>query len=641
MHARPARVLASVICSLFVAATGCREPAPKDPTPAPSAEGGGGGGLPFSPLAGMFASKLDEPGPYEAPRASADHAEGTPALGVVAWEGTVSEVAGMSLFGGASTPLRDLIAQLDAAAADANTTGLAIRIGDLGIDLVAAEELRHALADFRSGGKPAWCHAERLTDTTYHVATACSRIGLAPLGELAITGPAATPIHVKGLLDRVGVTADFLHVGAFKGAAEPITRDAPSPEMLETLGAIVERRWASQLDAIGAARGLDHAGAVAAVDRGLFVGDDAIAAKLVDEVAPWETFRDHAAQGQPWRELRRGGKLADFATLQRFLGLLPPVRPSEPHVAVVFAVGNIVDGSGSGLVGAREEIASHTLVAALRAIAADDAVKAVVLRVDSGGGSALASEQIWHAAEALGERKPLVVSMGSAAASGGYYISAPAARIFAGADTLTGSIGVVGGKLVFGDALAQLGVNTFEVHRGERALMWSSMKPWTDAERSTVESMMRATYDTFVARVAEGRKLDRAAVEAIAQGRVWTGADAKARGLVDAIGTLDDAVADAETRGGVAPGTPLEIYPPEPTLRDILAGFGQVQSNVRGDAVVEPAALLLAHLLGPSANVAGLLDPRVRARLQTMLSTLVALRSARIWAASPALWWTW
>jgi protease-4 len=590
----------------------------------------------LSPLAGMFASKLDDPGPYEAPRQSKGYSDGTPAAAVIEYDGAIGEVAGMSWMGNATTPLRDLVVQLDKAATDPSITSLALRIGDISIELAHAEELRAAIGRVRKAGKPVWCHAELLDDTRYHIASACEHIGLAPLGEVAITGPAATPIHVKGLLDRVGVTADFLHVGAFKGAAEPLTRDAPSPEMLETLGAIVERRWATQLDAIGSARGLDHEAAVAAMDRGLFVGEDAVASKLVDEVSTWQSFRDRARGAEEWRTLRRGPTVADFSTLQRFLGLLPPDRPSEPHVALVYAVGNIVDGSGSGLVGAREEIASRTLVAALDAIAADDAVKAVVLRVDSGGGSALASEQIWHAAKALGDKKPLVVSMGSVAASGGYYISAPAAKIYAGNDTMTGSIGVVGGKLVLGDALASVGVKTYEVHRGERALMWSSMQKWNAAERATVEGMMRATYDAFVGRVAEGRKLERTAVDAIAQGGVWTGADAKSKGLVDAIGTLEDAIADASARGEVALGTPLEVYPPEPTLRDILTSFGTGLVQARGPDVVDLVAQGLGVALqGPALH----LDPRLRHELGRALATVLALRSARIWATAPTVFW--
>jgi protease IV len=317
--------------------------------------------------------------------------------------------------------------------------------------------------------------------------------------------------------------------------------------------------------------------------------------------------------------------LEDFASLQRFVGLLPPKRPKGPHVALVNAVGNIIDGKGSGILGAREEIASRTLVAALRALTRDDDVKAVVLRIDSGGGSALASEQIWTAASELAEAKPLVVSMASVAASGGYYIASPAAKIYARENTLTGSIGVVGGKVVFGEALASLGVDTYAVKRGERALMWSIADRWTPSEREAVTQMMEITYERFLERVARGRSMERDAVHAIAQGRVWTGSDAKARGLVDELGGLDAALADAHRMAGLEPGA-LQVYPPEPTLRDIVASFGGVDAG--------PTWSLAAGgrdtLLGSAARTLGAELHGV----EDIVRTLGDLRDSRIWAVS-------
>lgn len=590
----------------------------------------------LGPLAGMFASKLDEPGPYEEPKASSDEKEGEGAVAILEWKGPISEVAGLSLFSGATTPLRSLTDQLAELGDRADTTSILVRVGDLSIDAVAAEELRAAMLAVRAKGKSIACHAESWSDTTYHLATACEKIGLAPLGGVAITGPAATPIHVKGLLDRLGIVADFLNVGAFKGAAEPLTRDAPSPEMLETLGAIVEGRWTSQKKAIAAGRSVDDAAASGLIDHGLYTGEEAKTAKLVDEIATWGKFRDGVRGTTPWRKIRSASpmdKLGDFTALQRFLGLLPPDRPSDPHVALVYAVGNIVDGPGTGLVGAREEIASHTLVAALEALAADEKVRAVVLRVDSGGGSALASEQIWHAASDLAARKPLVVSMGGVAASGGYYISAPAAKIFANADTLTGSIGVVGGKIVVGDALASVGVRSYEVHRGKRALLWSSMQRWTDDERTAIAAMMQGTYDVFVDRVATGRKLTRDKVLAVAAGRVWTGATALERGLVDEIGTLGAALADAHTRASLPQGTALEVYPPEPTLRDLITSFGSMQVSTRSAQLAPLAAIADAQaLLGDDAALAA-------NGVVSLLRSLAALQNAHIWAASPWVFW--
>jgi protease-4 len=501
------------------------------------------------------------------------------------------------------------------------------------------------------------CHTEDVSNATYHMLTACDQIGLAPLGSVTISGPAATSVHLKPLLDRIGVHADLLHVGDFKGAAEPLTRDAPSPQMLETLEAIVEQSYQTLIEGLVQGRKLSRNDAVAAVDRGLYVDGQARDAGLVDAVQPFEAFLVAQAEGKPWRRMQSDSShpLADFAKIQRFLGMLPPKTPSGPHVAVVYAVGDIIDGHGQGIVGAREEIASRTLVAALRAIAANDDVKAVVLRIDSGGGSALASEQIWQAVHDLAERKPVVASMGSMAASGGYYIAAAATKIYARENTLTGSIGVVGGKLVFRDALENIGVRSYEVHRGERATLWSSLRPWSEAERATVQEMMEQTYEVFLERVGSGRKMERDAVHEIAQGRVWTGAAARERRLVDATGGLQEAVAEAARLGGIEPGQGLEVYPPEPSLRDILRSFGQVQSPllsawggisapsapvvpgvpvgpvVMAGANATSAAMQLVQ--GVQALVGGAETYRL-ARVLASITTLIRLREDRVWAVS-------
>lgn len=579
------------------------------------------------PLAGFFADKLAQPGPYEAPRQSSDFAADAPHMLVLELDRPIGEIESFSWTGGgAVTTLRSITKRLADAAKDEHVTGIVLRTSDLAIGMAHANELRSALIAYKGDGKrKLLCHTERITDAGYHVLTACDRIALAPLGEVIIPGPAATPIHVKGLLDKLGITADFLHVGAFKGAAEPLTRDEPSKEMMQTLEAIVDRHWTTQRDALVAGRKLSEADAAARIDTALFVGDAAVKAGLADEVAAWEAFL--ASTGSPWT-MAKNEKIADFAALQRFVGMLPPERPSGPHVALVYAVGNIIDGSGTGAIGAREQIASRTLVPALRAVANDDEVKAVVVRVDSGGGSALASEQIWAAMSELGAKKPVVVSMGSVAASGGYYISAPAKAIFADADTLTGSIGVVGGKVVVRDALASLGIRTYDVHRGARARIWSPVSTWDEGERTAVRELMEQTYATFVDRVAAGRHLSREQVLALAEGRVWTGTDALVHGLVDEMGGLDAALAEAAELAGLESGGPLSVYPPEPTLRDILTSLGtaSVGASVAADGASELRGF--AALMLP--------DDRIRAEVLRMLQTIAALQHAHVWALSPS-----
>src|SRR5262249_25111613 len=238
------------------------------------------------------------------------------------------------------------------------------------------------------------------------------------------------------------------------------------------------------------------------------------------------------------------------------LGLKPRKRVAGPHLALLYAVGEVVDGRG-GIGSAYEEIASGRLAPAIRAAGADDDVKAIVLRVDSPGGSALASEVIWNAVHEAAAKKPVVVSMGALAASGGYYISVGAGKVFAQPDTLTGSIGVVGGKIVIGPALEKIGVHAEELGRGKRSMLFSPVRRWSDDERAAVRADMEATYALFKGRVAAGRGLDGKKVEDSAQGRVFTGAEAKKRGLVDELGGLEDALAAARTQAKLPADAPV------------------------------------------------------------------------------------
>ena len=553
---------------------------------------------------------LEKPGPYEAPEKSADYDAAKPHWGVLGFGGNVveREAYSFSFFGGGggrSKELRKTIERLREFAKDDKLTGILLRVEGIDISLPDVIELRAAMHDLRNAKKQLVCHTEDASNATYLVLAACERVGLAPLGSIAITGPAAMPIHVKPLLDKLGVTADFLHVGAYKGAAEPLTRDAPSPEMREVLQTILDRHYATTVEIVANERKMQPAEVEAIVDTALFTSSQAKASKLVDEVVSWEAFRDSVMNEAPWTELEMEEKTKDPMSMMvkamRFFGAAPPDKPVGPHVAVIYALGNIVDGDGDGVLGARQEIASHTLVAALRAIANDDDVKAVVLRVDSGGGSAQASELIWEALQQVKAKKPVIVSMSDVAASGGYYISAGATKIYAQEDTLTGSIGVVGGKIAPGGALEKLGVNTFPMGKGKRATMMASLKPWTPEEKAVIQASMEDVYNTFVGRVADGRKKKKEDVLTIAQGRVWTGTKAKELGLVDEIGGLDAALAEARTLAKVDATTDLEIYPPSPTLRDFLQCFG-------GGVSVGPFGAELATLRAIDARVADAAD---------------------------------
>lgn len=601
------------------------------PSPLPDLGGGGGGGL--QQMLQTVIENAKKPGPYEAPERGPGYASDKPHVGVLELGGAVveREAYSLSLVGGGDrgTELRALAHRLDALAADPQITGLLVRFGGLAISLPDAVELRAMLHAFRAKQKRLTCFTEGASGVTYLVMTACDQIALAPLGEIVLAGPAAMPIHVKPLLDRLGVQADFIHVGAYKGAAEPLTLDAPSREMMEVLGQILDRHYDTAVDIVAADRAIPRADVVAIIDQAMFDAAAAKAAHLVDEVGTWEAVRD-VAGGDAWIDLAlddtAGGSAAALVRAMQFLGMSAPAKPSGPHVALVYAVGDVVDGDGDGLLGARSQIASGTLVAALRAFAADDTVKGVVVRIDSGGGSALASEQIWHAMSQLAAKKPVVVSMSDVAASGGYYIAAPATKIFALPDTLTGSIGVVGGKLALGPALDRLGVKSYPMGRGKHATMYASLNAWTPEERALVERSMAAVYEVFVARVAAGRHTTPDKIQPIAQGHVWTGTKAKELGLVDELGGLDAAVAEARTLAHVDAATDLEVYPPAPTLRDFVHGFGGVRSGL-GAAIAGPGvADELDRLIGVVPGRAG---TAVRQLLRTVASFAIAPVQAR------------
>jgi protease-4 len=573
------------------------KPAEKPAPPAPDMSGA----MAAAGLMGAL-SQAGQPGPFDEPTHSNTYDRSEPHVAVVELGGAVTELEDMSLFsfGSGGVPLHDVAERLRALAGDEHVTAILLRVSELELSMAQAEELRATIKAVRAK-KPVDCYTEAASNATYVVLTGCDKIGLAPTGDLAIAGPAMAPMYMKGLLAKLGVEADFIHIGAFKGAAEPLTRDGPSPEMRQTYDDILTGAYTRLVDAIADGRKLDRDKAVAAVDQGLFTEEQAKAAGLVDDVAVWETWRDQVSGGKPWVRVAIKKEAAkDMAGLMELLGLTPRPRVTKPHIALVYAVGEVVDGKGgSGSLSPFSEIASRRLSAALRAIAADDSVKAVVLRVDSPGGSALASEIIWHAVDEVKKSgKPVIVSMGSVAASGGYYISSGADAIWAQPDTITGSIGVIGGKLVLGPALGKLGITVVELGKGKHAGLMSGMKKWSADERATIEAQMRHVYDAFKGRVAAGRGRKPEDIEPIAQGRVWIGQAAKDKGLVDQLGGLDDALADARKRGKLPDDAPVDVYPQEPTLIELLEGLGgDVSVGWLGGAALQAE---LAQLVGPS-----------------------------------------
>jgi protease-4 len=473
------------------------------------------------------------------------------------------------------------------AASDIQVQEVVVHLGAPEIGWARAGEVGDAIARVAQAGKPVTCHLEAADNMTYWLAArSCPRVVIAPAGGVDLVGLSLEAVHVKELLDSIGVSADMLHIGRYKDAAEPLTQNELSPEAREAANSLLDDLQRQLVAGIVAGRKLDDQAVGRLIDGGPYTAEQAQAKGLVDGVETLgsllDKLRDKHAGGVVDDYGKEPPKPLGFGDMLKLLSgdMDEQQQPSHPHIALVSAVGPIVSGAGDDLLGGMEVVYDLELVQALSEAARDPAVKAVVLRVDSPGGSALASDNIWEAVRALKERKPVVVSMGDVAASGGYYIAAGATEILAGEPTLTGSIGVVGGKLVLGDTLTKIGVHVETLSRGQRAAIGSPLKPFTDEERVAVQLLMQDAYDMFVDRIVSGQGIPRDKVLAAAEGRVWTGAQAIDAGLLTGTGTLNDAIERARKLGQL-PGGPVEIHPKPKTFMEILSeAFADQETGV-------------------------------------------------------------
>ncbi len=472
-----------------------------------------------------------------------------------------------------------------------------------------AGEIGDAISRFRESGKPIMCHLEEADNLTYWMASrSCSKIAIAPAGGIDLIGLSLEAIFLKDLLDSMGVTADILHEGKYKDAADALTRNDMSPESREAMESLLDELHENLVAGIASGRKLDRQTVNGLIEGGPYTASKSVKIGLADEVttigallATMEEKYPGGVQDEYGKEPHKPLSFTDLIGLLGGLTDSADLKPTHPRIAVIPAIGPIVGGSDKDdLLGSMEVISDMDLVTSLSEATRDDSIKAVVLRIDSPGGSALASDNIWEAVRSLSEKKPVVASMGDVAASGGYYIASAATEIYASGSTLTGSIGVVGGKVVLAGAMEKLGAHSQTLSRGQRATMASPFRPFTEEERSVVASLMKNTYDIFIDRVVTGRKLDRSTVLAAAQGRVWTGSQALSTGLIDKMGTFHDAVERARNLAGF-PSAPVEMHPKPKSFMEILSEQIADQQNVflstahRFPAV--RSALVLASLL--------------------------------------------
>jgi len=468
----------------------------------------------------------------------------------------------------------DLLRALEAAAADSHVEGVMLRFEGGPSGFARAATLRRAIAKLREAGKTVWAWGERFDALQYYVACAADRVELPPSGSLGLVGLRSQQLFGRELLDKIGVRAQVVRIGSNKAAAEPLTRRGMSQPQREQVDALQGELFDELVAAISAGRGLEPEAVRVAIDEGPYAAEAARerglfdACRYPDEVE--ETLRERAG-----READQDGE-APFVDVASYFALHAggvgwrPLLGDLPRLAYVVATGGV--GRGRSARG----IASQRYAELFGRLMRDDDVRGVVLRVDSPGGDAVASDLLHRAVEQLARRKPVVVSMGEVAASGGYYLACAAQHIVAERTTLTGSIGVIGGKLDLSGLYRRLGIDVDAVERGERAGLLSESRGFTPDERAALQREMGALYAVFKERVAAGRSLAAEDVERAAQGRVWSGERARALGLIDALGGPLEALAELRERAGLALGQRflLDIHPQRPIGPSLRAWIG-------------------------------------------------------------------
>ena len=496
------------------------------------------------------------------------------------------------VFGGKES-LRDVLDALDRAAQDSRVKGVYARVGADNLGLATCQELRDAIREFRAKGKFAIAFADSFGEfgpgtRPYYLATAFDEIWLQPLGTLGLIGLRSESLFVRGLLDKLGIAPSFSRREEYKTATNLFTEHAMPAPQREEVEDLLDSAARQVVAGIAAGRKLPESQVAALIDRGPFLAEDAKQAGLIDKIG----YRDEAVA----QVRERAGKDAELVSAARYLRGAGHRHDAGAKIALIDATGLITAGDGdAGLLLGATEIHADRLVRAFGQAARDHDVRAIVFRIDSPGGSAVASETIWRAvARARLRGKPVIVSMGNLVGSGGYYIAAPADKIVAEPATLTGSIGVLAGKFVVADLLKKLGIAEDAATRGANAAMFSASEDFSPAARARLEAVLDATYQGFKERVGAGRHMSPDQVEAVAKGRVWSGEEAKNKGLVDALGGYETAFRLAKEAAKIAADQKfkLVVFPRERGLLERL--YARLEQR-DGDDDAVPARTGLAE----------------------------------------------
>jgi len=482
-----------------------------------------------------------------------------------------SQNALSELVTGRKSTLRGFLDALERAAEDPRVKGLYAHIDGDSLGLAKTQEVRDAVAAFRGKGKFAIAFSESFGEfgggtRPYYLATAFDEIWLQPLGAVGLIGLHAEMPFLRGMLDKLGIEPSFARREQYKSAVNFLTETEMTAPQREEVESLLTSMAGQIVHGIAETRHLSESEVQGLIDHGPLFADEAKTARLVDRIG----YRDEAIS----EAHRRAGSGAEQVPLSRYLEGADHPHNKGPTIALIYGTGLIVQGGGSAnRFSGSAEMSAREVTRAFRDAFRDAKVRAILFRIDSPGGSAVASESIWREVVRARERgKPVIVSMGDTAGSGGYYVAAPADKIVAQPATLTGSIGVLAGKLVIAQLLNKIGVTTDSAERGANSGMFSTLRDFSPAEQQRLDTFLDLTYRGFKEHVAAGRHLSEDQVEAVAKGRVWSGEEAKANGLVDALGGYAVALQLAKEAAGLAADAPakLVVFPREKGTAELI-----------------------------------------------------------------------
>ncbi len=537
---------------------------------------------------------------------------------VVSPSGDIPEVLPELLLGRGELTVRAYVELIRKAKSDPRIAGILLRPGGISSPFWAkVQELREAIDDFKSSGKYVYAWLEYGGDREYFLASVADRVYLLPSASLDLTGVASYEVFLRGTFDWIGTYPDFLHVGDYKTAINTYLEKTFTPAHREMSEALNRSQYDQLVDAIAGARSKAAVEVRALIDQGPFQPADALRVGLIDEVAYEDELDDLVPElkSAPYIDAEDYAAVSWQAT---------GVRQSS-KIAIINAAGVINSGSSGFDPVNGPVVGADSLVGYIRRARADRSIRAIVLRVDSPGGSSTASDVIWRELSISRENdRPVIVSMSDLAASGGYYIALGGDAIVAQPGTLTGSIGVYTGKFVLSGTLDKLGANIEATSNGKHAEIYSPDRRFTPDERSKIQESMQLVYDQFIERTAAARHMTPEKVDEIAQGRVWTGAQAKELGLVDELGGLYTAVDLAKQRARIADDEEVElvVYPQHRSFYELLA-----------DELSSPAGRLKAAYT--SDALMNLLGPRERRALAAVLAPSRLFRSGQVLAHMP------